>query len=345
MKNTIYLVALIATLLLACKSKTDINDFIRANPDPNDPITIEIFQSEVKTILTEESEIKTIARGFTWSEGPLWIKEQKALLFSDVPENKIYKISSNGQVTTWLEPSGYTGPQEIKREGSNGLLLNKEGQLVICQHGDRRVVIMDSPLSAPSPNFIALADSWRHNKLNSPNDAAYRNGTLYFTDPPYGLPGQDNDPEKELGFSGVYRVGHEGVLVMLIDSLKRPNGIAFSPKEDIMYVSNSDPKHATWTKYMIDNNGSMKGKILFDATSLVGKVNGLPDGMKVHPSGYLFATGPGGIWIFSPHDEVSARIHIPQATSNCAFDDTFSHLFITADSTIVRVSLNSAVHK
>lgn len=345
MKNSIYLFVFIAPFLITCKSKLDINDFIHPNPGPNDPITIEIFQPEVESLITEKSEIKTIATGFNWSEGPLWIKEQKALLFSDVPENKIYRWSEKGQLTTWLEPSGYTGPQEIKREGSNGLLLNNKGQLVICQHGDRRVAIMDAPLNAPAPNFIAIADQWRHNKLNSPNDAAYRNGTLYFTDPPYGLPGQDGDPGKELGFSGVYRVGHEGVLIMLIDSLKRPNGIAFSPKGDIMYVSNSDPLHATWTKYTIDINGSMKGKIIFDATSLVGKVNGLPDGLKVHPSGYLFATGPGGIWVFSPKDEVSARIHIPQATSNCAFDDNFSHLFITADSTVIRVSLKSALNK
>src|SRR4030095_15013947 len=192
MKNTICLVAFTITLLLACKSKLDINDLIHPNPGPNDPITIEIFQSEARSIITEESEIKTIAKGFNWSEGPVWIKDQKALLFSDVPENKIYKWTEKGGLNTWLEPSGYTGPQEIKREGSNGLLLNKEGQLVICQHGDRRIVIMEAPLSAPEPNFIAVADSWRNKKLNSPNDAAYRNGTLYFTDPPYGLPGQDS---------------------------------------------------------------------------------------------------------------------------------------------------------
>ena len=304
------------------------------------PISIEILKSEARTFIDEKSEIKTIARGLTWAEGPVWLKDQQALLFSDVPENKIYRWSEANGLNVWLEPSGYTGPKEKKREGSNGLLLNEKGQLVICQHGDRRIAIMDAPLSAPAPKFISLVDNWRNKRLNSPNDATYHDGMLYFTDPPYGLPGQDKDPEKELNFSGVYRVGHTGAIIMVIDSLLRPNGIGFSPENDFMYVSNSDPKRAIWMKYTIGTNGNAtSGKILYDATDLVGKVNGLPDGLKVHPSGYVFATGPGGLWIFSPEDKVIARIHIPQATANCAFDDTYTHLYIAADSTIIQVTL------
>jgi len=307
-------------------------------------ITVEILQSDVKKIIDEKAEIKTIARGLNWAEGTLWLKDQKALLFSDVPENKIYKWTEAGGSSIWLEPSGYTGPKEVKREGSNGLILNSQGQLIICQHGDRRIALMDAPLNAPVPKFITVADGWRNNRLNSPNDGAFNSkGDFYFTDPPYGLPGQDEDPEKEIGFSGVYRVGNNGLVIMVVDSLKRPNGIAFSPIDNAMYVANSDPKHAIWVKYAPDEKGNLAGKLLYDATDLVDKVNGLPDGLKVHPSGYVFATGPGGIWIFSPDDKISARIHIPQATANCAFDDDFSHLYIAADSTVIRVSLKNEI--
>jgi gluconolactonase len=296
----------------------------------------------VRSIIDETAEIKTIARGFTWSEGTLWLKDQQMLLFSDVPENKIYSWSENKGLSIWLEPSGYTGPAEIKREGSNGLILNKNGQLVICQHGDRRIALMNAQIASPTANFTTLADHWKGKKFNSPNDAAYDSkGVLYFTDPPYGLPGQEKDPEKEIEFSGVYKIGSSGETTLLIDSLKDPNGIAFSPNNKFMYVSNSDPEHAVWVKYTKNDSGIFDGKILHDATDLTDKVNGLPDGLKVHPSGYLFATGPGGIWIFSPEDEISARIYIPQATANCAFDDNFSHLYIAADSIVIRVSLKT----
>ncbi|HZV70526.1 MAG TPA: SMP-30/gluconolactonase/LRE family protein [Saprospiraceae bacterium] len=328
------------TLSMACKQSNQPKLPEDKSKGKSGDMWVEIIDPKAKTLISEKSAIVTIARGFNWAEGTLWLKDQQALLFSDVPENKIYKWSEAGGLSTWLEPSGYTGPKEKKREGSNGLLLNTKNQLVICQHGDRRIAIMDAPLSDPLPKFISLVSLWRNKKLNSPNDAAFRNGSLYFTDPPYGLPGQDQDPEKELDFSGVYRVGHSGAIIMVTDSLSRPNGIGFSPGNEFMYIANSDPMRAIWMKYTIGSTGNaIAGKVLYDATSLVEKENGLPDGLKVHPSGNVFATGPGGLWIFSPQDEVIARIHIPQATANCAFDDTFNHLYIAADSTIIRVTL------
>lgn len=330
--------------LAACKQINQAK--LSTDNDKIDRIRIEILDKQAKRFLTENSRIITIARGFNWAEGTLWLKDQQALLFSDVPENKIYRWSAKDGLTTWLEPSGYTGPKEKKREGSNGLLINDKNQLVICQHGDRRISLMNAPLSNPEPKFISLVDNWRNKRLNSPNDATYHDGMLYFTDPPYGLPGQDQDPEKELGFSGVYRIGHTGAIIMVIDSLLRPNGIGFSPANEVMYVSDSDPKRAIWMKYTMGTNGNaVSGKVLYDATDLVGKVNGLPDGLKVHPTGYVFATGPGGLWIFSPEDEVVARIHIPQATANCAFDDTYTHLYIAADSTILQVTLKDGMGK
>ncbi len=331
--------------LIGCKQikSNQINGFNQAN---GDDIRIEILDKKAKKFLSENSQIRTVARGFNWAEGTVWLKDQQALLFSDVPENKIYKWSEAGGLSVWLEPSGYTGPKDQKRDGSNALIINDNNQLVICQHGDRRIAIMDAPLTKPEPKFITLADNWRNKRLNSPNDATYHNGELYFTDPPYGLPGLDQDPGKELGFSGVYRIGHNGATFMVIDSLLRPNGIGFAPTNEIMYVSNSDPNRAIWMKYEMGTNGNaVSGKVLYDATNLVGKLNGLPDGLKVHPSGYVFATGPGGLWIFSPEDEVVAKIHIPQATANCAFDDTYSHVYIAADSTIIQVTLNTTEKK
>lgn len=344
MKQKAQLLPFLMMLSLSCGSKTS-NVSSTSDQDSRkvpQQITIEILQDGVRSIIEESSEIKTIAKGLNWAEGPLWLKEQKVLIFSDVPENRIYSWSETAGQNIWLEPSGYTGPKEVKREGSNGLLLNENGQLVLCQHGDRRMAILDSPLSAPEPKFTTIADRWTQKRFNSPNDAAYNKSILYFTDPPYGLPKQDDDPEKELDFSGVYKVDRNGFVTMVIDSLSRPNGIAFSPKQENMYVANSDPQKAIWMKYKMDTE-KMEGKVLYDATDLVGKVNGLPDGLKVHPGGYVFATGPGGVWIFSPDDKVSARIHIPQATANCAFDDSYSNLYIAADSTVIKVSLKQSV--
>lgn len=330
------------SVIIGCKPTNQPKQAAGLSIGKENTITIEILNSKAKQFLSEKSKVITIASGFEWAEGTLWLKDQQALLFSDVPQNKIYRWSEKDGLSTWLEPSGYTGPKEKKREGSNGLLLNDKNQLVICQHGDRRIVVMNAPLSDPEAKFIPLADNWRNQRFNSPNDAAYHDGMLYFTDPPYGLPGQDEDPEKDLNFSGVFRIGHTGAIIMVIDSLLRPNGIGFSPQNEYMYVSDSDPKHAIWMKYQLGVNGNAtSGKILYDATDLVGKENGLPDGMKVHPSGNVFATGPGGLWIFSPEDEVIARIHIPQATANCAFDDTYTHLYIAADSTIIQVTLKT----
>ena len=327
--------------LLACKPAVKEETESTETVDQS-PVRIEILDSDVEQILSKAAQIKTIARGFNWAEGPLWLKEEQALIFSDVPENKIYRWSEPDSLSIWLEPSGYTGPPEKKREGSNGLLLDQKGRLILCQHGDRRIALMDTSTSAPKPRFITIADEWRNKRLNSPNDAAFFKGELFFTDPPYGLPGQDEDPEKELGINGVYRIGNNGLVILVENSLTRPNGIAFNETKNVMYVANSDPGNAVWMKYDMTDKNKPVSKVLFDATEEVGKANGLPDGLKVHPSGYVFATGPGGVWIFSPEDRLSARIHIPQATANCAFDDTFSHLFIAADSTMISVSLETA---
>ncbi|MFS4454966.1 SMP-30/gluconolactonase/LRE family protein [Maribacter sp. 2304DJ31-5] len=307
--------------------------------------SIEILDKEAQGIINQNTKIEILGEGFDWTEGPLWIEEGHYLLFSDIPKNKIYKIDTKGNTSEYLSPSGYTGEMSRGGEsGSNGLLLNKKGQLVLLQHGDRRVALMESPLDIPAPRFKTLIDNYMGDRFNSPNDGVYDfNGNLYFTDPPYGLPKQVKDPSKELDFQGVYCLKNDGE-ILLLDSLTRPNGITLSPDQTQLYVAVSDNQHAVWYQYDIVVPGKVANKRVFhDATKLVGKAGyrGLPDGMKMHSKGYLFATGPGGVWIFNKNAKPIARIRTGQATSNCAFSQDEKQLFMTADDYILKIALET----
>jgi gluconolactonase len=201
---------------------------------------------------------------------------------------------------------------------------------------------MNAPLSQPKAEFVTLADRWNGKRLNSPNDAVFDSkGNLYFTDPPYGLEKQTDDPAKEIPFQGVYCRRPDGTVELLLDSLSRPNGIALSPDEKTLYVANSDPAKAIWMAYEVQADGTLKnGRLFYDATSKVGEVlPGLPDGLKVNKQGILFATGPGGVWIFSPDGVLLGQILTGQATSNCAFGDDGKALYLTADNYLMRVWL------
>ena len=304
--------------------------------------SIERLHDEINQLIPPDAKIEVLAEGFTWSEGPLWLEEQQMLIFSDVPENTIYKWKEGQGKGVYLKPSGYTNPVSREGEsGSNGLLLSPGGQLVLCQHGDRRMASMQASLSEPEPNFATLAGNWEGKKFNSPNDAAYhQNGDLYFTDPPYGLPQQAEDPTKEIDFQGVYKVNEEGIVTLLTDKLSRPNGIAFSPDYKTLYVANSDPKKAIWMAFDVKEDGTLENsRVFFDATDKVGKLKGLPDGLKVNADGFLFATGPGGVLIFAPKGKHLGTINTGQATANCAFDTNSNYLYITADMYLMRVKL------
>lgn len=286
--------------------------------------------------------IEILADGFGWSEGPLWLASENKLIFSDIPDNSIYEWSESDGLQLYLKPSGYTGEQDRVGElGSNALLLDSDGSLVLCQHGDRRIAKMLAALSDPEPKFETLADSYKGKKLNSPNDAVFsKTGELYFTDPPYGLEKNVDDPTKELDFQGVYKLSKSGEIKLLTNALTRPNGIAFSPDGTKLYVANSDPKRAIWMVYDVKENGTLgDGKVFYDATSLVEREKGLPDGMKVHWNGTVFATGPGGIFIFSPDGKILGKIVTGKETANCAFNDDYSALFVTADNSLMRVHL------
>lgn len=300
--------------------------------------SIERSQPELDALLAKDASIEVLAEGFTWSEGPLWIGDAKNghLLFSDIPRNSIFRWSAANGISLFMSPSGYTGVTYYGLEpGSNGLILDGQGRLVMCEHGDRRVSVLTK-----EGGKLTLADRYQGKRLNSPNDAALKsNGDIYFTDPPYGLPQRYDDPRRELDFCGVYRISTDGKLTLLTTALERPNGIGFSPDEKQLYIAQSDPKKAIWMQFPVKEDGTLgEGKQFYDATDLVGdKHPGLPDGMAVDEKGNVWATGPGGVFVFSPAGKLLGKILTGQRTSNCKFGEDGSSLFITADSYLCRV--------
>ena len=304
--------------------------------------TVERLDPAIDAIIPADAVIEVLAEGFDWAEGPVWIEDGAYVLFSDVPQNRIYRWKEGAGLEAWLEPSGYTGDAVRGGEpGSNGLLLDSEGRLVLCQHGDRRVARMEAPLAAPAPVFTTLADNYQGRRFSSPNDAAFDSrGALFFSDPPYGLPQGPDDPTRETPVNGVYRLGVDGAVTLLTGELSRPNGIALSPDQKTLYVANSDPERAIWMAYDLLPSGRIaNGRVFFDATEQVGANPGLPDGLKVDKTGNLFATGPGGVLVFSPDGRHLGTIRTTQATANCAFDRDGTALYMTADSYLLRIRL------
>lgn len=220
------------------------------------------------------------------------------------------------------------------------MTLNNEGKLVLCQHGDRRVSIMEAPLTAPEAKFTSIADNYEGKKLNSPNDAVFSSkGDLFFTDPPYGLPNQADDSTKETPFQGVYKATN-GTVKLITDSITRPNGIGLFPGEQKLLVANSDPQKAIWYAFdLLENDSVANARIFYDATENAKTERGAPDGLKIDKQGNVFATGPGGVWVFNSEGNVLGKIKIPQATSNCALSPDEKTLYITADMYVLRVRL------
>lgn len=304
--------------------------------------SIEKMDPSLSSIIDENTKPEIIAEGFEWSEGPMWVEDQKMLLFSDVLTNTIYKWTEEKGKEVYLTPSGYTGTVPRSGEmGSNGLILDKDGRLVLCQHGNRQMAWMDADLADPKPSYKTIADNYQGKKLNSPNDAVYRsNGDLFFTDPPYGLLKNVEDSSKELPFQGVYKVSPFGGLKLLTDSLTRPNGIAFMPGEKTLLVANSDPDKKKWYAFDLDANDSLiNPRIFYDASSSPDTEKGLPDGMKIDRNGNVFATGPGGVWILNKNGKLLGKIKLDEAASNCAFSPDQKTLYITNDMNVLRVRL------
>jgi gluconolactonase len=320
--------------ITACKQKLE--------EKSNSVGKFEIYDPEMFKIIDTTSKIEVLADGFTWSEGPLWLPSENKLIFTDVPENTIYSWDTKNGKQLYLKPSGYTIINEKgSTEGANGLMLDGNGQLILCQHGNRSVAKMEAPLSTPTDSFTYLANAFDGKKFNSPNDLHItKDGDIFFTDPPYGLPDQDKSTIKELSYNGVYRLKKDGTIILLDSTLSRPNGITFSADEKYMYVANSDDKKALWMKYELDQNKNIVDRTLFaDVTHLIPSAKGLPDGMKIGKKGYIFATGPGGVLVFNQNSRHLGTINTGQATANCALDADEKYLYMTAHGFLMRVAL------
>ena len=314
------------------------------------PIQLDRLDPSIDRIVPAGATIERIADGFTWVEGPVW--DKGSLFFAEIPSNTIRKWTPGKGVSIFLQPSGYKGaaPYGGPEPGSNGMTLDIHGRLTVAGHAQRDVYRFES--LNPSGLFTVLADSYQGKRLNSPNDLIYKSdGSLYFTDPPYGLRTQkDNDPEKQLTMNGVYRIPHaleqkpgaapaRSALQLLVSDLTRPNGIAFSPDEKYLYVNNSEPKKI-WMRYRVQPDGKLtEAKLLYDASA--DKRPGSPDGMKVDVEGNIYSAGPGGVWIFSPEGKPLGTILFAEKTANVAWaGPDRKTLYITASSSIYRVHLN-----
>lgn len=302
--------------------------------------SVERLDAGINDLIDQDAEIEVLADGYEWSEGPVWVSSEKMLLFSDVPTNTVYKWTAEKGAEVYLKPSGYTGAADSNRgePGSNGLALHN-GKLVLCQHGDRRLAAMEAPLDAPASVFSTLVDQYDGKKFNSPNDVAVRkNGDYFFTDPPYGMP---KDLAQEIPFQGVYKLSG-GKATLLVDSLTRPNGIAFTPDEKTFVVANSDPNKAVWYAFDLDaSDNAVNARIFHDATAATKTEKGLPDGLKIDQNGNVFATGPGGVWIFDKGGKLLGKIKLPAPTANCAFSDDEKTLYITSDNYLLRIKMRS----
>jgi gluconolactonase len=315
-----------------------------APPPPTFVGGVEKLDPALDELVAPDAKVEVLAKGYKWSEGPVWL--DGALLFSDVPNNVVWRWHEgdwkNGMgPKEFMRPSGYSGSEPRGGEpGSNGLAVDAEGRLYLCQHGDRRIARWD-----PKHKTVeTIADKFQGKRFNSPNDLVVRaNGDVYFTDPIYGLEGHEKDPKREIPWSGVYRKPGKGDVQLLDKELSYPNGLAFSPDGKTLYVAVSDPKKAIWVAYDVDAKGGVKKRgVFFDATAEVkaGK-KGLPDGLKIDDKGNLFATGPGGVFVFTPAGKHLGTIVTGEPTANCAFGDDGSTLYMTANDKLTRIKLKT----
>lgn len=289
-------------------------------------------------LLDPEARLEVLASGLNWAEGPVWSRELGAVLFSDVPENRVLKWKEGDGMSVFLQPSGYTGILPYSREpGSNGLTFNAKGELCSCEHGDRRISVLTR-----GGGKRTLADHFEGRRFNSPNDLCFdAAGNLYFTDPPYGLPKGPADTEnRELAWNGVYRMTPSGVVSLLTKEMTFPNGIALSPDGKTLYVAQSDGKAALWKAFPVNAAGiAGPSRVIADVTAMAqsGRFKGGCDGLKVDTQGNLWATGPGGVHIMTPEGRLLGRIETFMASGNCCFGDDGGTLYICADAFLCRI--------
>jgi len=294
--------------------------------------SIERLDPGLDVLLAEDAPIEKLGEGYKWSEGPVWDDAAGILLFCDIPNNVIHAWDPKSGMRQFMKPSGYTGVVDYGGEpGSNGLAFDAKGQLLLCEHGDRRIAVLTK-----GGGKMTVADRFEGKRFNSPNDlVVHSSGTIFITDPIYGLPKKENDPMRELDFCGVFRISPDGDVSLLTKSIERPNGIALSPDEKILYVANSHgPRPHIFTIELNDDGTTGEPRTLFDASTLQGR--GAPDGMKVDAAGNLWATGPGGLLIISPDGKLLGRVLTHRATANVAFGgEDGKSVFLTAHDRIL----------
>ena len=300
--------------------------------------SVERLSPEIDNLIEKSAKIEILADSFEWSEGPVWSSQLNSVLFSDVPENVIYSWNEDKGLGTFTRPIGYSGKvPNLKKAGTNGLTIDADGNLIICMHGDRKITRLEK---LNINRKVTLVNSFDGNLLNSPNDLVYDSkGNLYFTDPPYGLLEGDSDKLKEIEFNGVYKVSPNGDIEVLVKNLTRPNGISISNDEKTLYLANSDKNNPVIMQYDLSEGGVTNPSIFFDGRELTKKDIGLFDGLKVHPTGNVFATGPGGVLVIKENGDHIGTIRTEVRTANCAFDENFQYLYMTSDMFLTRIKL------
>jgi gluconolactonase len=325
---------LFALLLIACGGGEPAPE---AAPDHGAGTVVKLDPA-LDAIVPADYKIEKLSGGFMFTEGPLWRTEGGPhLLFSDVRGNAIYKWDTgSGEVSDFRKPVFEGEYEEGRYVGSNGLTRDPQGRLIICEHGNRRILRIEQDNAE-----TVIAERYNSKRLNSPNDIVYKSdGWAYFTDPPYGLAGLDDDPAKELDFNGIYRLSPDGELELLNDKQTRPNGLGFSPDEKTLYVANSDAAHKVWMAYGVNDDGSLdEGRVFADATSETAE--GLPDGLKLDKQGNLYLTGPGGVWIYNPEGKHLGSIQPEEVPANVAWGDDGKTLYMTARTGLYRIALNA----
>jgi gluconolactonase len=305
------------------------------------PQVLEILDPRMEILISKNAKIEILAEGFGWAEGPVWIPELNGILFSDVPNNKAYLWTEKKGLSLFLYPSGMTNhaPNNMSA-GSNGLGLDSDGNLILCQHGDRSISRLNNWFFE-EPKYDVLVDHFNGKWLNSPNDLVFdKQGSIYFTDPPYGLRNGDEDDLKELNFNGVFKWNAREEVKLVEKNMSRPNGIALSLDEKTAYVANSDPANDVIMAFDVLEDGFLNGRIFFDGNILSQTREGLFDGLKMHSSGIIFATGPGGVLLLDSMGVHLGTIMPGKKTANCSFDRDEQYLYLTSTDVLARVKLN-----
>jgi len=303
--------------------------------------TIDRWDPAMDAIVPKDWKIEKLGEGFGWAEGPIWVKSGGYLLFTDVPGNKMWKWSEKGGLEKFLDPSGAANPDmNVWREaGANGLAILDKKNILLADTGNRGIQKLNLRTKKKTPVAMSLDGK----KFASPNDVTrMKNGVIFFTDPPYGFKKFDEAAEIEIKFNGVYRMGKDGKVTAIEKELYRPNGVALSPDEGTLYVTQSEPKKAILMAYSLDTKGNVTGKKLFaDLTDLVAAdAPGLPDGLTVAADGTVFTSGPGGVVVLSKEGKRLGRIRDGKPTANCKFGDDGKTLYMTSQNMLARIRLN-----